>query len=154
MPPLRDRRPDIPSLARFFLDRYTNENAKTIDGFTPETLDTLVGYDWPGNVRELENAVERAVVLTSGGVIEARALPPNVRPKITPSGMPIVPGATLHDIEKYAILETLKSTGGSTSRAAELLGISVRTIQYRLHQYQEAPRSDVAVVRRPDETPE
>ena len=66
-----------------------------------------------------------------------------------PGGMPLVPGSTLGDIEKYTILETLKSTGGSTSRAAEILGISVRTIQYRLHQYNEAPRSDVDVVQRP-----
>jgi DNA-binding NtrC family response regulator len=150
MPPLRDRRTDVPVLARFFLDKYAKENGKAIDGFAPETMDLLVSYDWPGNVRELENAIERSVVLTNGAQIEARALPPNVRPKLTPSGMPIVPGATLADVEKFAILETLKSTGGSTSKAAEILGISVRTIQYRLHQYNEAPRSDVDVVRKSD----
>ncbi len=149
MPPLRERRSDVAPLAKFFLDRYTKENAKTIEGFTPETMDLLVGYDWPGNVRELENAIERAVVLTSGDIIEARALPSNIRPRVMPGGMPLVPGSTLGDIEKYAILETLKSTGGSTSRAAEILGISVRTIQYRLHQYNEAPRSDVDVVQKP-----
>jgi DNA-binding NtrC family response regulator len=149
MPPLRERRSDVAPLAKFFLDRYTKENNKVIEGFTPETMDLLVGYDWPGNVRELENAIERAVVLTSGPVIEARALPSNIRPRVMPGGMPLVPGSTLGDIEKYAILETLKSTGGSTSRAAEILGISVRTIQYRLHQYNEAPRSDVDVVQKP-----
>ena len=148
MPPLRDRRSDIPALAKFFLDRYTKENAKQIEGFAPETMELLIAYDWPGNVRELENAIERAVVLTTGSVIEARFLPPNVRPRLTPAGMPVIPGATLGDIERYAILETLKATGGSTSKAAELLGISVRTIQYRLHQYNEAPRSDVDVVRK------
>ena len=149
MPPLRDRRTDVPSLAKFFLDRYAQENGKAIDGFTPETLDLLCAYDWPGNVRELENAVERAVVLTTSPTVEARALPPNVRPRLTPASMPMIPGSTLADIEKYAILETLKSTGGSTSKAADILGISVRTIQYRLHQYDEAPRSEVDVVRRP-----
>ncbi len=149
MPTLRERRSDVAPLAKFFLDRYVKENEKTIEGFTPETMDLLVGYDWPGNVRELENAIERAVVLTSGTVIEARALPSNIRPRAMPGGMPIVPGSTLHDIEKFTILETLKSTGGSTSRAAEILGISVRTIQYRLHQYNEAPRSDVDVVQKP-----
>jgi len=148
MPPLRDRRSDIPALAKFFLDRYTKENAKQVDGFAPETMELLISYDWPGNVRELENAVERAVVLTTGPTVEARFLPPNVRPRLTPAGMPVIPGATLADIERYAILETLKATGGSTSKAAELLGISVRTIQYRLHQYNEAPRSDVDVVRK------
>ncbi len=148
MPPLRDRRSDVPALAKFFLDRYNRENAKQIEGFAPETMELLISYDWPGNVRELENAVERAVVLTTGTTIEARSLPPNVRPRLTPAGMPVIPGATLGEIERYAILETLKATGGSTSKAAELLGISVRTIQYRLHQYNEAPRSDVDVVRK------
>ncbi len=148
MPPLRERRSDVPPLAKFFLDRYAKENAKNIEGFAPDTMEMLIGYDWPGNVRELENAIERAVVLTSGKLIEARALPSNIRPRVMPGGMPVVPGSTLGDIEKYAILETLKSTGGSTSRAAEILGISVRTIQYRLHQYNEAPRSEVDVVQK------
>ena len=151
MPPLRDRRTDIPSLAKFFLDRYAKENGKAVEGFAPDTLELLVAYDWPGNVRELENAIERAVVLSSGTQLEVKHMPPNVRPKITPAGMPSIPGATLADIERYAILETLKSTGGSTSKAAEVLGISTRTIQYRLHQYNEAPRSDVDVVRKSGE---
>ena len=150
MPPLRDRRTDIPALAKFFLDRYVTENAKSIDAFTSEALERLAAYDWPGNVRELENAVERAVVLCNTPVIEARHLPPSVQPRTTPAGMPSIPGASMSDIERYAILETLKSTGGSTSKAADILGISVRTIQYRLHQYNEAPRSDVQVVKKAD----
>ena len=148
MPPLRDRRTDIPALAKFFLDRYTKENAKTIEGFTPDALERLVSYDWPGNVRELENAIERAVVLCNTPTVEARHLPASVQPRMAPAGMPVIPGATMAEIERYAILETLKTTGGSTSRAAEMLGISVRTIQYRLHQYNEAPRSDVQVVKK------
>ena len=148
MPPLRDRRGDVPQLAKFFLDRFVKDNGKQIEAFSPEALEVLMGYDWPGNVRELENAIERAVVLTNGSLLEPRALPPNVRPKLVPAGMPVVPGATMADIERYAILETLKATGGSTSKAAETLGISVRTIQYRLHQYNAAPRSDIEVVRR------
>jgi DNA-binding NtrC family response regulator len=148
MPPLRDRRSDIPALAKFFLDRYASENGKTIEGFEPDTLQLLAAYDWPGNVRELENAIERAVVLTTGSNLEARSLPAHVRPKLTPAGMPLIPGATMADIERYAILETLKATGGSTSKAAEMLGISTRTIQYRLHEYNEAPRSEVDVVRK------
>jgi DNA-binding NtrC family response regulator len=148
MPPLRDRRSDIPALATFFLDRYAKENAKQIESIAPETLELLAAYDWPGNVRELENAIERAVVLTTGTVLEVRALPPQIRPKHTPTGMPVIPGATMADLERYAIVETLKATGGSTSRAAEMLGISARTIQYRLHEYNEAPRSDVDVVKK------
>jgi two-component system NtrC family response regulator/two-component system response regulator HydG len=146
MPPLRDRKNDIPALAKFFLDRYVKSNEKPIESFAPQTLELLMSYDWPGNVRELENAIERAVVLTTGNVVEPRNLPPNVRPTLRPVGMPPIPGSTLAEIERYAILETLKSTGGSTSKAADVLGISVRTIQYRLHDYNAAPRSEVAVV--------
>jgi DNA-binding NtrC family response regulator len=148
MPPLRDRRSDIPALARFFLDRYSKANDKRIEDFSPQTLELLINHDWPGNVRELENAIERAVVLASGSSLEARHLPATVKPKAaaTAPGMPVVPGATMEEIERYAILETLKATGGSTSKAAEMLGISTRTIQYRLHEYNQAPRSDVAVV--------
>ena len=148
MPPLRDRRTDVPTLAMFFLERYAKQNGKAIESFTPETMDLLVSYDWPGNVRELENAVERAVVLTTGTIIETRQLPPNVRPKLTPTGMPVIPGASMNDVERYVILETMKATGGATSRASEILGISTRKIQYKLHEYSQAPRSDVDVVRR------
>jgi DNA-binding NtrC family response regulator len=151
MPPLRDRKTDIPALGKFFLDRYTRDNAKQIEGFSPQTMELLMSYDWPGNVRELENAIERAVVLTNTKLVEPRHLPPNVRPTLTPAGMPPIPGSTLAELEKYAILETLKQTGGSTSKAAEILGISVRTIQYRLHDYNVAPRSSVAVVRKDEE---
>jgi DNA-binding NtrC family response regulator len=148
MPALRTRRTDIPALATFFLDRYNKQNSKTIEAFTPETMDIMMAYDWPGNVRELENAIERAVVLTTGSQIEARQLPPNVRPKLVPTGMPVIPGASMHDVERYVILETLKACGGATSRASEILGISTRKIQYKLHEYSEAPRSEIDVVRK------
>ena len=150
MPPLRERRSDIPSLVKFFSDRYARENGKTIEGCTSAALELLMSYGWPGNVRELENAIERAVVLSTGTSIEPKYLPPNVKPMTPPSGMPPIPGATMADLERYAIVETLKATGGSTSRAAEILGISARTIQYRLHEYNPAPRSEVAVVRKPE----
>jgi DNA-binding NtrC family response regulator len=149
MPPLRERASDIPLLAQFFLDRYAKANAKPIESFTPAALELMTGYAWPGNVRELENAIERAVVLTTGKQIEPKVLPQAVRPQhAAAAGAPQVPGATLEEIEKYAILETLKAAGGSTSKAAEMLGISTRTIQYRLHEYQSAPRSDVDAVKK------
>jgi two-component system, NtrC family, response regulator AtoC len=146
MPPLRDRRTDIVSLAKFFLDKYSQQNGKSVETIAPDALELLVSYDWPGNVRELENAIERAVVLTPGNNIDARHLPTAIRPVARIGGAPSIPGATMAELEKYAILETLKSTGGSTSKAAEILGISTRTIQYRLHEYNDAPRSAVAVV--------
>ncbi|MEZ4400224.1 MAG: sigma-54 dependent transcriptional regulator [Kofleriaceae bacterium] len=149
MPSLRERKTDIPALAKFFLDRYAADNGKTIDELSAETLALLTSHAWPGNVRELENAIERAVVMSQGPRIEPRHLPANVRPG-APSipGMPAIPGSTLAQLERFAILETLRATGGSTSKAADMLGVSVRTIQYRLHEYNAAPRSDVDVVSR------
>ena len=154
IPPLRDRRSDIPALAKFFVDRYAGDNGKKIDGLAAETIDLIGSYDWPGNVRELENAIERAVVMCTGNLIEPKHLPASVVPnRRTIGGAPVVPGASMADLERYAILETLKATGGSTSKAAEILGISVRTIQYRLHEYNAAPRSDAPVVKGGSRTP-
>jgi transcriptional regulator with PAS, ATPase and Fis domain len=150
MPSLRERRSDIPELVKFFLDRYAKDNGKAIEGCAPAALELLMNHSWPGNVRELENAIERAVVLSSGSLIETKQLPAAIKPMAAPTGMPVIPGATMAEVERYTILETLKSTGGSTSRAAEILGISPRTIQYRLHDYNAAPKSEVAVVLMPD----
>jgi two-component system NtrC family response regulator/two-component system response regulator HydG len=139
MPPLRARPSDIPLLAMHFLNRYAKENDKAVRGFTDDALGRLVRYPWPGNVRELENAIERAVVICRGELIGGEDLPPAVVPAAVPGGgggLPAVPGATLAELEKYAILKTLEHTGGSTSRAAEILGISTRKIQYKLHEYQ------------------
>jgi DNA-binding NtrC family response regulator len=149
MPALRERKSDIPALAKFFVDRYANANGKAIEAIAPAALDLLVAYDWPGNVRELENAIERAVVMASGTTLEPKHLPASVRPsEQAEGGLPVVPGATMAELERYAILKTLEATGGSTSKAAEILGISARTIQYRMHEYNAAPRSAVEAVKR------
>ncbi|MET0593720.1 MAG: helix-turn-helix domain-containing protein, partial [Polyangiaceae bacterium] len=95
-------------------------------------------YRWPGNVRELENAIERAAVLCEGTSIDEGDLPVDVAP-IT-QGTVRIPGATMAEIEKFAILTTLEATNGSTSKAAEMLDISVRTSQYRLNEYGVAAR--------------
>jgi hypothetical protein len=116
MPPLRNRRTDIPALAKF-VDRYAAANGKHIDEIAPDAVAVLTSYGWPGNVRELENAVERAVVLCAGSIVEAKHLPLQVRPQVAPTGTPTIPGATMADVERYAILETLKATGWSTSKA-------------------------------------
>ena len=150
MPALRDRKTDIPALASFFLDRYAKENGKALQGFTAATLELLTSHGWPGNVRELENAVERATVLAKGPYVEPVHLPAHIRPAEA-TDMPIVPGATMADLERYAILKTLEACAGSTSRAAKALGMSTRTIQYRLHEYSQAPRSAVAAIRAEDE---
>jgi DNA-binding NtrC family response regulator len=140
MPALRERASDVPLLAMYFLRKYAAENGKTIEGFTDEALARLRAYRWPGNVRELENIVERAVVMSGGERIGIAELPPQLAPAPTPAGIQI-PGSTLDEVERYAITKALEATGGSTSKAAEMLGISVRKIQYKLHEYTSAPRS-------------
>jgi len=135
LPPLRERRGDVLPLAEFFLSRYAEENGKQVTGFTDAAASRLQAHGWPGNVRELENAVERAVVLCDGGLIDTRHLPPSVVPAPEGEGPPVVPGATIADLERYAILRTLEACGGSTSRAALILGVSTRKIQYKLHEY-------------------
>ncbi len=139
MPPLRAREGDINLLANHFLRRFAVENEKHITGFSDGARAVLLSHRWPGNVRELENAVERAVVLAEGPAIEPVDLPQEVSP--IGKGVLRVPGSTMAEIERYAILSTLEACNGSTTRAAELLQISVRTIQYRLHEYGVADKS-------------
>jgi DNA-binding NtrC family response regulator len=137
MPALRERPTDISLLAMHFLEKFAKENAKPMTGFTDEALQRLTHYRWPGNVRELENAVERAVVVGRGPLVKPEDLAATIVPDAGPrDGMPAIPGSTMAEVERYAILKTLEHTGGSTSRAAEMLGISPRTIQYRLREYQ------------------
>jgi DNA-binding NtrC family response regulator len=137
LPPLRQRKGDIPALVSHFVEKYCKAYGKEIRGLAPGTLNALLAHDWPGNVRELENVVERAVVLAKGLEMTADDLPPTLRgprPRERTPGA-LIPGATLYEIEREAILRTLEMVGGSTSRAAEILGISVRKIQYRLKEY-------------------
>jgi len=134
MPPLRVRGNDILVLANAFLHRFVADNRKPVDGFTAAARDQILSHRWPGNVRELENAVERAVVMCEGRDIEDHDLPfamvPPARDAVS------VPGATMAEVERWAILATLAAVGGSTAKAAEMLAISVRTVQYRVHDYE------------------
>jgi two-component system response regulator HydG len=134
MPPLRVRAGDLIALADHFLRRFAAENHKSIAGFSDRAKTRIRTYRWPGNVRELENAIERAVVLCEGDLIEESHLPQGSTASGSLEGIEI-PGATMADLEKFAILKTLESVDGSTQRAAEVLDISPRTIQYRLHEY-------------------
>jgi DNA-binding NtrC family response regulator len=142
MPPLRSRPDDIPLLATHFLARYGAESDKQIAGFSDEALSALVHYAWPGNVRELENAVERAVVVCRTNEIRVSDLMPTIAaPPPSSTSSPVVPGASMAELERHAILKTLEHVAGSTTRAAEILGISPRTIQYRLREYAGIPRA-------------
>jgi len=133
VPPLRARPGDVLELAHTFLARFAKENNKTINGFDSGALSILTSYKWPGNVRELENMIERAVVMCSGDRINAAHLPTGLNAE-TRGGMKL-PGATMAELERHAILTTLEASGGSTVRAARILGISVRKIQYKLREY-------------------
>jgi DNA-binding NtrC family response regulator len=141
LPPLRQRPSDVLPLAMHFLRRYASENGKAIKGFSDAALHPITSHSWPGNVRELENVIERAVVLCDGELIEPAHLPPELAAATRRAGVPPIPGSTLDELERYAILKTLESVGGSTSRAAELLGISVRKIQYKLQEYGSSSRA-------------
>ena len=144
LPPLRRRKGDIPGLVSHFIERYSTPYGKSIRGLSPGLMNVLLAHDWPGNVRELENAIERAVVLCKGTELSADYLPSallGARPG-TRDVSSLIPGATLHLIEREAILRTLEVVGGSTARAAEMLNISVRKIQYRLKEYAGGPAVD------------
>jgi DNA-binding NtrC family response regulator len=137
LPPLRQRPRDIPLLASFFLK---------IESIADDALEAFAAYQWPGNVRELENVIERAVVLCDGKAIEKKHLPQLLRggEEVIDAGPPPVPGTSIYDLERWAILKTLEACGGSTSKAAMILGISTRKVQYKLHEYSggKPPKSE------------
>jgi DNA-binding NtrC family response regulator len=146
LPALRERSEDIPLLASSFLKRYAEANGRPARSFDDGALEALVGHSWPGNVRELQNVIERAVVLANGEVVEREHLPVEIL-GAAPALTPRIPGASMEELERYAILATLQANGGSTVKAAATLGISVRKIQYRLQQYAKARRTGLPSVR-------
>jgi two-component system response regulator HydG len=133
VPPLRARPSDLLPLANHFLQRFARENGKRIEAFSDDAIDRITNYRWPGNVRELENVIERAVVMCDGAALTAKHLPAGVG--AVPRGAVRIPGSTLDEIERHAILSTLEACGGRTTAAAQMLDISVRKIQYKLHEY-------------------
>ncbi len=138
IPPLRDRKEDIPLLADFFLRKYAKKNNRQIAGISRRTLTVLGSYHWPGNVRELENVIERAVVLSKGPMIEEEDLPPVLFDEVVESGSLTLPmGISMAEIEKRVLGETLKMTKNNKKMAAHLLGISLRTV-YRILERQQA----------------
>jgi DNA-binding NtrC family response regulator len=147
LPPLRDRKDDIPLLAHHFLDKYGQENHKSGLELTPAALDLLTEYDWPGNVRELENVIERAVVLTPGPRIGEELIPDHVRKApnfqvpqfvVPPEGISFKDVIT--DFEKRLIESTLEAAGGVQKRAAELLHIKPTTLNEMIKRYDIRPR--------------
>ncbi|MBN2719831.1 MAG: sigma-54-dependent Fis family transcriptional regulator [Proteobacteria bacterium] len=138
MPPLRERREDIPLLAEHFLTLIASRNNKMIRGFTSEAMDLLIRSRWRGNVRELENVVERAVIMAKGDLIRPEDLPSQLLAAPEPEEereKEMVAGQTLSEVERKAILTTLDLTGGNRTETARMLGISRRTLQYKLKEY-------------------
>lgn len=150
VPPLRERKEDIPLLIGHFIRLFNKKNRREIKGVDDEALKVLLNYDWPGNVRELQNVIERGVVLAMSDTIRINDLPPEIVPSSlkTPVRLrddeyfffPI--GTPLDEIERGVILKTLKYTGGDKERMAKLLGISIRTIYRRLEELGETNKKD------------
>jgi DNA-binding NtrC family response regulator len=149
IPPLRDRKDDIPLLVERFRDLFAREHEKAVGGVTGPALSALVNYAWPGNVRELKNVIESAVLFAAGPKVDLADLPPAVRAAGPPTDEPgteadpggAVTGAgsyvgkTMAEIEREAILTTLQVSGGNRRRAAEMLDIGLRTLQRKLKEY-------------------
>lgn len=129
MPPLRERKEDIPLLAEHFLRKFAERNKKNIEGFSAEALDYLMNQNWSGNIRELENAIERAVILTKRKSIQPENL------SMTQTRPQIEIGQTLEEIEKSVVLSTLDKNDNNRTKTAEVLGVSRRWLQYRLKDW-------------------
>ncbi|NLJ45737.1 MAG: sigma-54-dependent Fis family transcriptional regulator [Treponema sp.] len=135
VPPLRERKDDIPLLAGAFLREFSEENGKSLEGFDPKVRAAFFAYSWPGNVRELRNCVESAVVLARGSVVSLEDLPPGIREAQEDDTVRIPSGSTLAEAEKILIRETLAAQGGNKSRTAEILGIGRKTLYQKLQEY-------------------
>jgi two-component system response regulator PilR (NtrC family) len=145
LPPLRERREDIPLLAEHFVTKYTEQMEKAITGISHEAMELLLAHDWPGNIRELENVVERAVALEPTPAILPDSLPPAIRGEMSlrpaAGGVDPLPEsgfdleAHVKQIERGYIAEALKRAGGVQVKAAELLGMSFRSFRYYVKKY-------------------
>jgi two-component system, NtrC family, response regulator PilR len=154
LPPLRERREDIPLLVAHFLQKFSKELGKDVRGVTPEALAVLERYRWPGNIRELENVLERAIVLGAGEILEVDSLPASVRhvgPDRRGTGVLEIPDdgldleATLDDLENRYLQRALDRTGGVQTKAAELLKMTFRQFRYKLqkhHMMRKGPGAD------------
>jgi two-component system response regulator PilR (NtrC family) len=142
LPPLRERREDLPLLAERFIQRFAREMGKDVVGFTPDGLRALTAYAFPGNVRELENVIERAVALSGSRVIGLGDLPESISGHASQPAQNLLSlpagGLNLDDVlgeaERRLLLEALERSGGVRKRAAELLGITFRSLRYRLQK--------------------
>jgi DNA-binding NtrC family response regulator len=138
LPPLRQRKEDLPLLIQSFIAEFNGRNGKRVSAVEPAAMKVLEQYNWPGNVRELRNVVERAVILSSGEFLELKHLPPYVSevpaPPPIPGGMSLTAGMTVEEAENRLIMLTLDHARGNKTRAAEILGISLKTLHNKLNR--------------------
>ncbi len=137
MPPLRERKEDIPLLSEYFLKMFMEKNNKKFKGFCPKAMDKLIKYDWPGNVRELMNTIERGVVLSSTAFLHAYDLPIIPQENLTEvtAAMDMPDDIPLEEVERQAILRTIEAADGNKSEAARRLGITRMTLNKKLKKY-------------------
>jgi DNA-binding NtrC family response regulator len=140
LPPLKDRRDDIAFLVNFFIERYNQKYRMEVKGISQRTMNLLMDYEWSGNVRELENTIESVMVINSPEVIDIPHLPQEIRDfKRRPEVIPIRIGTPLEEVEREMLIQTLRATKGNKRRAAQLLGINVRTIHRKMEGMEEFP---------------
>jgi len=134
IPPLRERREDIPNLVQHFINRFSRKNEKEMKGLESKAMEVLLGYGWPGNVRELENVIECSVVLDRDGIIGTDDLPAQIQSASIPAmeSVTIPLGTPLEEVERILMEETLKRTKGDKGLASKLLGISTRTLYRKM----------------------
>src|SRR5438093_3313061 len=139
VPPLRERREDIPVLLDYFLKKHTRNTSRLVKGLTPETRRMMHDYAWPGNVRQLESAIERAILLCEGDMITPEDLPSEVQQETKgtgPGAFKLPPeGISFEEVEKNLILQAMDQTDYNITKAAKLLGLTFRTLQYRLQKF-------------------
>ena len=135
IPPLRERKEDIPLLVAAFLKEFIQENGRQIEGIDAKARLALYNYSWPGNVRQLRNSIESAVVLSKGTTITLDDLPPNIRGDSGTNSLRLPVGASLAEVEKEVIRSTLAREGGNKSRTAEILGIGRKTLHRKIEEY-------------------
>ncbi len=140
LPPLRERKEDIPFLVNFFIERFNKKYGLRVKGVSQRAMNALMEYNWTGNVRELENTIESAMVVNNPEILDIQHLPQEIREfKERPEIVSIKIGTPLEEVEKELILKTLQATRGNKLRAARLLGINVRTIHRKLEEIGEFP---------------
>ncbi len=148
IPPLRERKEDIPLLVDFFIEKFNRANKKKIKGVSPHTMGLLQNYNWPGNVRELENYIERAVVMAEGDFIDIQDFPLFLKNSGNdPKGGRVDYSLSLRQLEKEHILRVLREVRGNKTKASELLGISLRGFQYKLKTFSTERGDKVGVPR-------